>query len=67
MSATGQYQTAIELGGSVFTSLDYGVTWNMTQQHNMQNKQWHSISVSANAQYQTIVEYGGGVYISQLV
>jgi len=62
MSSNGKYQTALESGGDVFTSTDFGVTWTLLNDDRLLDKEWISASSSATGQYQTIVQQGGLVY-----
>lgn len=62
MSSDGKYQTALESGGDVFTSTDYGVTWTLLNDDRLLDKEWISASSSATGQYQTIVQQSGLVY-----
>jgi hypothetical protein len=62
MSSDGKYQTALESGGDVFTSTDFGVTWTLLNDDRLLDKDWISASSSATGQYQTIVQQGGLVY-----
>ena len=62
VSATGQYQTAVVFGGSVWISSDYGNNWMDIEDTNGYN--WNSVSVSASGQYQTACVYEGLIWIS---
>lgn len=62
MSSDGKYQTAVESGGNVFTSTDFGVTWIALTDDRFINQNWISASSSATGQYQTIVQQSGLVY-----
>jgi photosystem II stability/assembly factor-like uncharacterized protein len=64
MSSDGQYQTAIEAGGDVHVSSDYGQSWLFVDDINLTNKIWQYVSVSATGQYQTILEKQGYIYTS---
>jgi hypothetical protein len=66
VSATGQYQTAIEKGGNIHTSIDYGRTWDAVPDPTVSNKQWIWVSVSSDGIYQSAVDYGGHIYMSQV-
>jgi hypothetical protein len=66
MGASGQFQTALEQGGAIHVSTDYGISWANATDPNLQNRNWHCVAISANGVYQTIAEYGGGVYTSRL-
>lgn len=72
LSATGQYQTAI-IGnsvagttGAIYTSYNYGVTWNQSTQI----ANWAGVAVSGNGEIQTAVVGGtggitsGSIYVS---
>ena len=63
VSASGQYQTAVVYGESIYISSNYGSTWTSTNT-SAGNKDWKSVSISASGQYQTAVVYGGSIYIS---
>jgi len=64
ISSDGKIMTAIENGGNIYNSQDYGVTWTNITSNTVRNKQWRSISISANANFQTAIEAGGTVYYS---
>jgi len=64
MSSDGKYQTALETGGNVFTSIDYGVTWTPSVDPQFTNQNWISTDSSATGQYQTIVQQTGLVYVT---
>lgn len=64
MSSDGSYQTAIEEGGEIYVSTNYGVTWHYVDNPLLIDKQWESVSVSATGQYQTAIEKGGNIYTS---
>jgi len=66
VSATGQYQTAIEKGGNIHTSIDYGRTWDVVPDPLVADKQWVWVSVSSDGIYQSAVDYGGNIYMSQV-
>jgi len=61
VSASGQYQTAVEFQGFIYISIDYGVNWT---QKTSSSDNWRSVSVSASGQYQTALAYLGFIYIS---
>ena len=61
VSASGQYQTAVDNLGYVYTSTNYGSTWSS---NNIANNYLTSVSVSASGQYQTAVDDSGNVYTS---
>jgi hypothetical protein len=73
LSATGQYQTAV-IGntlagttGSIYTSSNYGITWNQSTQA---AANWAGIAISGNGQIQTAIVGGtggitsGSIYVS---
>jgi hypothetical protein len=72
LSATGQYQTAIigntvpSTTGAIYTSNNYGITWNQSTQ----TANWAGIAVSGNGEIQTAVVGGtggvtsGSIYVS---
>ena len=64
MSSDGMYQTAIENGGEVNVSTDYGNTWLFVDDTRMIDKEWVAVAVSANGQYQTVLEQNGYIYTS---
>lgn len=64
MSSDGKHQIALESGGDVFTSTNYGVTWTVINDDRLLDKEWISASSSATGQYQTIVQQSGLVYCS---
>ena len=61
MSSNGQHQTAITFDGNIYSSADYGITWNLLIL-NIIN--FTGISMSANGKYQTVINNTGNVYIS---
>jgi len=63
ISASGQYQTAVNNPGGIFTSSDYGNSWAINNTAPTNNP-WKSVSISASGQYQTSVVNGGGIYTS---
>ena len=53
ISDTGQYQSAVQTSGNIYTSSDYGVTWNLvTSTSGAPFSSWVSISVSSTGKYQ---------------
>jgi len=62
MSATGQFQTALVSGGLLYTSSNFGNTWNPVT--SIGSKIWSFVSVSSTGQYQTAVVNGEYIYIS---
>lgn len=64
ISTTGQIQSAIDSGGNIYVSHDFGATWNPITSLNVLNKEWQSISISADANFQTAIEVGGAIYVS---
>lgn len=64
MSSDGKYQTAIDSGGDVYRSNNYGLNWEMVTHNIMMDKEWISVSLSATGQYQTILESHGSIYTS---
>jgi hypothetical protein len=59
-SLSGQYQTAVNYGGYIYTSSDYGETWTAKDS----SRNWVSISLSFTGQYQSAVVSSGQIYIS---
>jgi len=64
MASNGQYQTAIENGGDIHVSNDYGASWLFVDNELVHNKIWQGISVSATGQYQTAIETNGKIHKS---
>ena len=64
MSSNGQYQTAVENGGDIHISIDYGASWQLVDNESLDNKIWQGISVSAAGQYQTAIETNGKIHKS---
>jgi len=62
MSASGQYQTALDNGGDIYRSVDYGVTWTSIGQTTLNI--WSGIAMSASGQYQTAFDNTGNIYRS---
>ena len=52
VSASGQYQTVVSNGSIIYTSTDYGVTWNSVNIGGVAN------AMSASGQYQIVVSNG---------
>jgi hypothetical protein len=61
LSASGQYQTGI-IGGLIYTSNNYGVTWNLST--DLGSISLYAASLSASGQYQTVGADGNYIYIS---
>jgi photosystem II stability/assembly factor-like uncharacterized protein len=61
MSSSGEYQSAIEAGGHIYISNDYGVSW--TIKYNIGVASSNCISISQTGQYQT-ASNGMNIYIS---
>jgi photosystem II stability/assembly factor-like uncharacterized protein len=64
MSSDGKYQTAIENGGDVHISNDFGNSWIFVEDNALHDKNWQSVTVSATGQYQTVCEQNGNIYTS---
>jgi photosystem II stability/assembly factor-like uncharacterized protein len=64
MSSTGHYQTAIDSGGDIYTSLDYGNTWTYVNHPNVIDREWQAIAMSSSGEYQIALEKQGSVFIS---
>lgn len=70
MSSDGKYQSAIDSGGKIYISSDYGNNWNTVNNSNLNGKIWGSISSSATGQYRTVLEAGadgntgGDIYVT---
>jgi photosystem II stability/assembly factor-like uncharacterized protein len=64
MASTGQYQTAVENGGDIHVSSDYGKTWLFVDNELVHNKIWQGVSMSATGQYQTAIETNGKIHKS---
>jgi photosystem II stability/assembly factor-like uncharacterized protein len=64
MASTGQYQTAVENGGDIHVSNDYGRSWLFVDNEFVHNKIWQGISMSATGQYQTAIETNGKIHKS---
>ena len=64
MASTGQYQTAVENGGDIHISNNYGESWLYVDNELVHNKIWQGISVSATGQYQTAIETNGKIHKS---
>jgi photosystem II stability/assembly factor-like uncharacterized protein len=63
ISSNGQYQTAIDNDGGIYTSSDYGITWNYN--NSFSNNNWTSISISATGRFQTVVDSNNNaLYVS---
>lgn len=64
MASTGQYQTAVENGGDIHVSNDYGKSWLFVDNDLVHNKIWQGVSMSATGQYQTAIETNGKIHKS---
>jgi hypothetical protein len=62
LSSTGQYQTAVVTGGTIWTSSDYGVSW--IARTTPGSRGWWWVSLSSTGQYQTAVVNGGNIWTS---
>lgn len=60
VSGTGEYQTAVVLGGQIYTSFDYGVTWTARDS----SRNWRAVAISNDGKYQTVGINTGQIYIS---
>ena len=61
MDPTGQYITACERNGYVYTSNNYGSTW--LQQTNLGTKDWYGLTRNNQSNNQVLfTEYGGYLY-----
>ena len=57
MSASGEYQSAVVFGGSIWYSNNYGVTWTVST---ALSSRWISVAMSSSGQYQTAVASSSG-------
>lgn len=64
MSSDGKFQSAIENGGDIYVSNDFGNTWVFVNDYSVMDKTWSHISISATGQYQTALEQNGNIYTS---
>ena len=71
LSSDGKYQTALSsrvssvegiIGGTIFTSSNYGVNW--VERTSTGVKSWYSVSLSSTGEYQTAVVIGGKIHTS---
>jgi len=63
ISSTGQYQTVIlDDGNKIYTSSDYGATWNDRTTPDSEN--WRSLCVSSTGKYQSVGTIYHGTYYS---
>jgi hypothetical protein len=60
MSSDGSKQTAVILGGGIYTSSDYGSTW--IENTSAPDSNWSSVAMSSDGSKQTAVIQGGGIY-----
>jgi hypothetical protein len=63
VSSEGQYQTAVDSGGYLYTSSDYGNSWKYIT-NGIRQQLWTGVSISANGKFQTALEFGGSIYFS---
>jgi len=63
VSSNGQYQSAVEYSGSIYTSSTYGSIWNKNTSAPT-SANWNSVSLSSTGQYQSAVVNGGSIYTS---
>ena len=63
MSSDGKYQTAVVFGGSIYRSVDYGVSWAGISDST--NRTYYSVAMSSDGKYQTAstAVNGGTSYI----
>jgi photosystem II stability/assembly factor-like uncharacterized protein len=64
MSSTGQYQTAIDSGGEIYISSDYGTNWAYVSQSAVIDKLWQAVCMTATGQFQVVIEKQGSAYVS---
>jgi photosystem II stability/assembly factor-like uncharacterized protein len=65
ISTDGKYMTAINSGGFIYTSSNYGVDWGLVQTSEIGENLWTGISISVNGKYQTVLNtQSGHIYIS---
>jgi len=64
MSSTGQYQTAIDSGGDIYISSNYGNDWLYVNQSAVIDKIWQAIAMTATGQFQVVIEKLGSAYVS---
>jgi photosystem II stability/assembly factor-like uncharacterized protein len=59
------FQTIVVNNGKVFTSRNYGITWNEVVHPVVNtNKQWKDVAISENGKYQTAVAFNDNIYVS---
>ena len=56
ISASGQYQTAVQSPGSIYTSNNFGASWSQYSNSNFPTSNYYSgVSVSASGKYQSVI------------
>jgi len=63
MSASGQYQSAIDQGVIIWLSNDYGITWAVSP-GSPSPVDFYKIAISASGQYQSVVAQSDYIYVS---
>jgi hypothetical protein len=61
-SSSGKYCSTTVMGGVIYNSNDYGVTW--TQSNNAPNSNWKKVTISASGKYQSACITNGGIMYS---
>ena len=65
ITSDGQYMVAIESGGKIYISTDYGSNWNVVTDSTVDiNALWRNVSISATGRYMSILQDNGFIYYS---
>lgn len=65
ITSDGEYMVAIESGGKIYISSDYGSNWNMVTDSTVNiDALWRNVSISATGRYMSILQDNGFIYYS---
>jgi photosystem II stability/assembly factor-like uncharacterized protein len=65
ITSDGQYMVAIETGGKIYISNDYGSNWNAVTDSTVNiDALWRNVSISATGRYISILQDNGFIYYS---
>ena len=67
MSGDGRYISLLQQNGFIFSSNDFGATWEQNTDPELANRQWRCIDVSTSGHYQAACEFNGFIYVSSLL
>ena len=65
VTSDGQYMVAIESGGKIYITSDYGSNWNVVTDSTVDiNALWRNVSISATGRYMSILQDNGFIFYS---